>query len=256
MVYSASYQAKQAVKLSFLLEHKSAYSPQTPIHIQLLRYMLGIWDQQEKQGKPLCPIIPILVYHGKENWRARSLSQYFQEKYDLAPTSPLLLYVPDLNYILSDLNTYSDSEIKSLFSLLSLQTALFTLKKIFQNDLEKELKKLTEEIKSLVQTESGRDFYRKILLYLYYGSHSKKDKIIKIMSDISQEAGKAALSTAEQLIQEGMEKGVQEGIQINLYQNIVKLIESGALPLSEIARILEVPLADVQRIAQELQNPD
>ncbi|MEZ4828082.1 MAG: Rpn family recombination-promoting nuclease/putative transposase [Bacteroidia bacterium] len=35
-------------------------------HLQILRYMLEIWDRQVREQQPLSLIIPILVYHGKE----------------------------------------------------------------------------------------------------------------------------------------------------------------------------------------------
>ena len=75
LVYSAMYQGRVAIKLSLLFEHKS-YRPKHP-HLQILRYMLGIWDKQVDQKLELTPVIPIIIYHGKDHWRYRPFSEIF-----------------------------------------------------------------------------------------------------------------------------------------------------------------------------------
>ncbi|PKL13566.1 MAG: hypothetical protein CVV50_03335 [Spirochaetae bacterium HGW-Spirochaetae-6] len=46
MVYDCVYDNSLPIKISILMEHKS-FVPDTP-HIQLLKYMLGIWESEEK----------------------------------------------------------------------------------------------------------------------------------------------------------------------------------------------------------------
>ncbi|GIK54514.1 MAG: Rpn family recombination-promoting nuclease/putative transposase [Chloroflexi bacterium] len=52
--------------LYFLFEHKS--QPELLIALQLLCYLLAIWQGQVKQKQPLAPIIPLVVYHGEKVW--------------------------------------------------------------------------------------------------------------------------------------------------------------------------------------------
>lgn len=56
--------ANQYVWITFIMEHKSSFE-QRP-HLQLLRYMIEVWEEQlktEKDGQ-LSLLIPIVVYHG------------------------------------------------------------------------------------------------------------------------------------------------------------------------------------------------
>ena len=89
--------------------------------------MLNIWKTQIKQGKGLTPIIPIIVYHGKDRWKYKPFKAYFKELDDF-----LSGYTPNFDYIKVDLSDYSDEEIKtgifesvSRFSLMQLPEQFF-----------------------------------------------------------------------------------------------------------------------------------
>jgi predicted transposase YdaD len=54
-----------------LVEHKSAPDPR--VALQLLRYLVRIWErlEQEAKGKGrLAPVFPLVVYHGRPVWRS------------------------------------------------------------------------------------------------------------------------------------------------------------------------------------------
>ena len=58
----------------FLFEHKSQSDPLTVL--QLLSYIVRIWEKRLRDGVPLCPIVPLVVYHGESGWTAaRSISE-------------------------------------------------------------------------------------------------------------------------------------------------------------------------------------
>ena len=63
LVYECKYTGKVTIKISLLFEHKS-YVPDF-INLQLLKYILGIWEAQIKQKKKPQIIIPMVFYHGK-----------------------------------------------------------------------------------------------------------------------------------------------------------------------------------------------
>ena len=54
------------VDIYILMEHKSYYDK--AIFIQLLKYMLLMWEKDIAEKKPLRVIIPLVFYHGKRKW--------------------------------------------------------------------------------------------------------------------------------------------------------------------------------------------
>ena len=90
-----------------LLEHKS--SPDPWVGLQLLRYLVRIWELHRKQHpkeKKLPAIIPLVLYHGKQKWR---ISKKFRSLIAQDSTE-LDHYIPDFSYQLHDLSALSDDQ--------------------------------------------------------------------------------------------------------------------------------------------------
>ncbi len=52
-----------------LFEHKSYPDPW--VSLQLLRYMVNIWERDRREGRErLLPIVPLVLYHGEPSWTA------------------------------------------------------------------------------------------------------------------------------------------------------------------------------------------
>lgn len=92
----------------FLFEHKS-YSDYF-VCLQLLRYLLEIWEfyrKQHKSTKTLPLIIPIVVYHGKPKGKAVRLLELIE-----LPNPCLAAYVPDFDLSFYDFSPDTDAAIK------------------------------------------------------------------------------------------------------------------------------------------------
>ena len=59
------------IKISLLYEHKSY--PSKLIHLQLLRYILNVWESQAGSKQELIPVIAIVFYHGKKRWNRQEI---------------------------------------------------------------------------------------------------------------------------------------------------------------------------------------
>jgi len=67
-------------------------------------------------------ILPIILYHGNKTWVDRPFADLFD-----IPDDSFLRYLPDFDYILIDLNQYTDEYIESIGDSL-LSTILLLLK--------------------------------------------------------------------------------------------------------------------------------
>ena len=80
------------IKISLLYEHKSY--PAKNIHLQLLRYMLNVWENQEGNMQKLTPVIAIVFYHGKSKWTRSEMVKGVPKE--------LKRYIPLFDYVLFD----------------------------------------------------------------------------------------------------------------------------------------------------------
>ena len=96
--------AQEEALVYFLFEHKSQSDPLTVF--QLLTYIVRIWEKRVRDGLSLCPIVPLVVYHGERGWTAaKSLRELIPSPRGLAD------YQIDFRLPLLDLSQLSDHEI-------------------------------------------------------------------------------------------------------------------------------------------------
>jgi len=143
-----------------LFEHKS--SPEPLISLQLLRYMVKIWELLLKQGQihhTLPIIIPLVVYHGASAW---NISPKLINLFHL-PDEDLKVYIPDFKYLLYDLSHLSDKEIKGA---VTLRVSLLILKYIYRPDLREHFGSIFSLLSKLSDKESGLEYLETLLRYI------------------------------------------------------------------------------------------
>lgn len=207
VVYNCKYNNLTDIKITLLFEHKS-YTEQYP-HLQLLGYMLKIWELQVKQKQALTPIIPIIFYHGEQKWTKNSF-----DKYLTGIDGILQRFIPEFDYQIIDTSDFSDDEIHNLFKNLQLQIGILILKNIFneENTLLK-IDKIFSEINTILQTEQGEKFFEAIVSYLYFATHLETQIIVDKMRTVSPNAGDIFISTAQKLRFEGKIEGIETGMK-------------------------------------------
>ena len=221
LVYDCEYKTTK-VKISILFEHKS-YVPDYPF-LQLLKYLIKIWDYNIKQKQNLMPVIPIVFYHGVEKWEYKMVSDYFDGIDD-----QLRLFIPNFRYLLTDLSGYTDNEIKNnIFKNAILKVIILIMKNIFDEEkLQKNLEKILIIGKLYYEEEKGLKFLESIIRYLYTNLENVKvDDIVEIIKKISEIRGDESMTIAMKLKQEGRDEGIIKGkieAAINMFKEGISL---------------------------------
>lgn len=184
-----------------LFEHKSF--PNKYIPLQLLRYMLAIWNKDITNHNQPSPIIPILLYHGDTNWKKITLE-------NLIPMPKKLKhFLPNFDFLFFDLSQIPDNQLKGN---LLLKATLLTLKYILTDKLNEKLPLLFTFLNAL-SSQRKLDYIR---LFLYYitGGAPKANKDI-LLRTIHENLKKEELMSviAEEWIKEGIERGLKEGLK-------------------------------------------
>ncbi len=237
LVFNCKFKGKTDIKIAILIEHKS-YVPAYP-HIQLLKYMLKIWDVNIKQKQRLIPVVPLVFYHGKEKWKTRDFHQYFKGfDQDLAP------FLPSFIFLLTYLSSYSEGEIKSFYHAITVQMSLLLMKNIFDEErVYHNLHVIFSDVGQIVETDRGVKFLTAIILYIFDNTEIKFDTINKTIKKISTKGGEIAMTTAMKLEQKGKLE--------NSYEIAKRLIKR-KMSVNEISAITELPKKDIEELMRTM----
>jgi predicted transposase/invertase (TIGR01784 family) len=230
------------LRIAFLLEHKSS-RPTYP-HLQLLRYMSNIWQENIKQKVALKLVIPIIFYHGTKDYEYRPLESYFP-----AHNNRFRQFVPEFTYILVNFKSYSDRQIKEqLFKRDSNKVLILFMKHIFDKEYIKcELGSILKIGVFYYTTEEGKKFFICILHYIFQstGEISEEAVIEKVQNAIPG-GGRIAMTIAEKLRKEGRKEGLKEGLK----ETARKMLQKG-YPLGEIAELTGLDLETIKGLGKE-----
>lgn len=196
LYYVSLAQSKGYVYILF--EHKSYDEPLAII--QMLEYQSKIWRFFYKQhGKELFPvIIPILVYHGEKPWKhGTRLSELLH-----IPSSALVPYIPDFSFILCDLTSMHDAEIKGSFLL---KLSFLLMKYIKHPDFTDQFRRIFKSFKDEGIKTLDEQHWLIILEYILNATDKiKLEELQSVFEEtVSSETGGNVMSLAEQLVKKG-----------------------------------------------------
>jgi predicted transposase/invertase (TIGR01784 family) len=204
VLYICRYAGKTNLRLAFLLEHKS-YVPEYP-HLQLLRYMLNLWEKDVQEKRPLRPVMPVIVYHGTGQWHLRSFADYFGQG---VIDEFLTKFLPSFDYWLTNLQERPKEKIQQQFDA-ELRAALLLMKFIYDPKLLEKLEDVFREARDLQHSEQGQTYLQELILYIHQGSKLKTIKIQEAMKNYLLEMEPDEGTSAWELEQKGRSKGKQE----------------------------------------------
>ncbi|MEM9825276.1 MAG: Rpn family recombination-promoting nuclease/putative transposase [Planctomycetota bacterium] len=189
-----------------LFEHKSKSEKRTAF--QLLGYIVRIWEKRLREGLELCPLIPLLVYHGQTGWTAkRSLGELVPFPKGLAE------YQVECRFKLLDLSVVDDAEISGDPIL---RTTLQLLKYTRSVDLGQRLRDILCLIVAALDVDALLEWIQAIEAYIVSVNKSidsvEYKKALASVLPTEFEAG----SLADRLLQEGEQLGLQKGEQLGL----------------------------------------
>ncbi len=227
-----------------LFEHKSQSDPLTVF--QLLSYMVRIWEKRLREGLRLCPIVPLVVYHGETGWTA---AKSMRELLD-APKG-LWEYQVDCRYPLLDLSQLTSGEIAGDPIL---QSTLRLLKYSRSEQLVGMLEELLLTIAKSIQSNLLPEWLQAIGVYVMTVNKSidaqeYKERLNSILP-VQYEPG----SLADRLLTQGREEGREVGREEGREEGIEEGLKKGKL--AGKIQMLQELLGESVTTDQELQHDD
>ncbi len=204
LLYTVHYRDRP-LYIYLLLEHKS--HPWRWVGLQLLGYLLRIWELYRKQNpkaNKLPPILPLVLYHGKKRWRIAPNFQALIEGLD----DELRPYVPEFRYQLHDLSSWDSQTIQG--EVLT-RLVLLAMKHVFDPEPKARLREILRLIREVLQQETALELLEVILrYYVQYTQRLDEDDVKEILKVTA--AGEELMQTfIDRYIEEGERRGRLEG---------------------------------------------
>lgn len=238
----------QEAQVYFIIEHKSESFTFTPL--QILSYMLSVWELDQKNGKPFEPIIPIVFYHGQEPWNNPvSFADYFKNKELFKP------YIPDFKYILTDTSQISDEFILQAIDNIELKAATYFLKHIFKKDIR--FIKQTFEILKLLEdpTNTTIIMFADYIIHLPDYDEEEVDQALKetlggdkVAPLVDKWLNQGRQEGKQEGLLEGMEKGMEKGMIVEAQELLLDVIEAKVGEVPKDIRLLVLNTKDRQKL--------
>jgi predicted transposase/invertase (TIGR01784 family) len=227
-----------------LFEHKSQSDPMTCF--QLLRYIVRIWEQRLRNGQSLCPVFPLVVYHGQKAWSAPVSLEEF-----IGGPSRLFEYGVRLAYPVLDIGRIPD---ESLATEPFLQSVLGLLKYSRRRDFEEKLEFLLRCLLRSGTTELQTEHLDAVVVYITTVSPSIPMETLAMTIQKIFPTQIEPGSIADQYIKEGRQEGRQEGLKEGEIHLIQTLQEISGVPISDPAMLQDRSLEQLQAITAELRK--
>lgn len=251
LLYKVDIDGKESY-FYFLIEHKS-YNDKLSV-LQLLRYMVGIWeDKIVKEKKNSLPMImPMLVYHDKGAWKAHMKISDWIEGYDELPES-MKRYVPDYEYQLHDIGVYANEK---LVKDARTRLVIDILDKARYGTKEEIKELLSEAIRLMMKLRLAGESEMIIKALINYLIWKREDitpeEMSRIAGSISVEGSELVMTLAEQLIQKGEQIGLQEG-ELKKAKEMAKNLLVMGDPIAKIVMVTGLSEEEVLTIKKEIK---
>ena len=193
-----------------LFEHKSNPDPWTGL--QLLRYMVRIWEQFRKQhpaARKLPLILPLVLYHGRSRW---NLSVAF---HNLLVDFPACYkpYIPEFRFLLHDFSYLSDVEVKG--KVLG-RVTLSLLKHIFDPKLEDNLPEIINLLQSVQAQETVLEILEIMLRYVVKATQRFTEEDISELLRTTSIEEDIMKTFIDKYIEQGLQQGQSQILSVQL----------------------------------------
>jgi len=195
-------------------------------------------------------VIPIVVYHGQRTWSAKPL----WERFPGLPES-FRRFLPEMEYILTDLGKVPDDIIKAKEELGALRSVYLTFKYAFD---EIKLERNFRDILIFVSS-SGNAFLDTLLAEMVFTYVQKRlqmaPKDLENMIDaLPDESKSVVMSTYDKVIAKGRMEGRMEGIELKNREFVTNLLRSTDWDDAKIAALAGVEETYVRDLRRQIQS--
>ena len=245
VIYECQTKTHEVITITLLLEHKSVQEPYP--HLQLLRYLVNVWERQKASGrKTLCPVLPIIIYHGKKPWDSQPFESSFA-----GLTRPYLPYFPEFTYLLTDLSQYAEEELLAMEGSW-LRHAFLALKVSREANVLSKLSTVFFNFDIYGKKDKAETFIQWVFVYLFRGNIPERNQVMEEFSKLKEPVKSEALTIYDAIFMDGSDAGEMKA-SFTVFKNGLNM----GLNLEQLTTLTEIDQATASQWHKLLsQNPD
>lgn len=237
--------AARTALLYLLLEHKSTADHYTVL--QVLSYLLQIWEDQKRKNTHLTPIFALVIFHGSTRWNAPTT---FRELLPMEFDAKDLQL--DFKITIFDLTTWTANQWDPSPILTS---TLQLLKYSRSPDLSDLLFGILDRIRASAIRHTLEEWFQACWNYAMttnpYMTNTRIQEIVDELLSVEFEPG----SAADQLYRQGHQEGLADGAEIGIIIGRIQLLQQLlGLEVSPSNELLQLDIPQINLIATSLEQ--
>lgn len=214
--------------------------------------MINIWEAKVKKERisELPIIIPLVIYHGKDNWNIKTTLGEMINGYDELPEN-IKKYIPNYEYLLYDISRYTDEEIKGQAQLRIVLTIFRDIFTKDSKDLQGAILKAVEYLTELEDKQTGIEYFETLMRYIFSAKANMTEadakEIIEKIGNTYPEGSEVVMTLAERFIEKGKEEGVKDSMEKVVKKSIIK-----GLTTEDIIEITGFKKEEIEEIRKKM----
>jgi Putative transposase, YhgA-like len=250
LLFSARVAGRDTL-LYLLLEHKSEPEPLTPL--QLLRYMIRIWDQhlgalppkERARIRKIPVIVPVVLHHDPGGWTAATTFEEILDA-DEAMLATLGEHVPRLRLVIEDLAERSDDDLHARTATAFARLTLWCLRNAWDAGwLEGELGRWKDLMRDVLAEPDGLKALGALFRYILRVNPAARPDVLRglLPGDRAPEVEEAVMNWFDEQMDRGRKEARREGEREGLCKG-----QRGLLLKQLRVRFGEVPAGILARV--------
>src|SRR5690606_29495626 len=212
LVFHARLCGGGEVLVWFLVEHQSTEDWWMAHRVAELELaMWGQWRLSNRRARAVPAIIPVVVYHGAQRWRAPTDTAALCELPE--PAAALSDHVMRCPFVLDDLTAMDDAALRARHLDALATLALLALVHGAAEDFAERLAAAwTHELRTLLRDGPSEAAVVFFLYLMHANPRNDPEALARVIVPVAgDDAEETIMSAAQRLIQQGFEKGHVEG---------------------------------------------
>src|SRR5690606_4033579 len=199
--------------------------------------------------RELTPIIPVLLYHGRQKWEYWTLDRLFDDLGD-----ELLVFLPKFEYVYHNLRDTPDAVVEALRNQF-LASALLVMK---HSHNKAWLARNFLRMLLMALPSASTELQQAFLVYSFLQVEMNDEQLQEVIEELPLTIKRKVMSTYDLLIEKGIERGIEKGIKQGIERGKITVVENllriGKFTVSEIANYATVTEDFVRKVCEDLDK--